>query len=109
MTAFLRHILIASATFALVAGAGAPAHAQFRSSFSGDQARNGVEEGQLVPLRDILRMLRDRFGGRQLDANLYSNGSGGAYYEIQWLTDDGQRIDFQVDARTGRILSQRGG
>jgi uncharacterized membrane protein YkoI len=102
LTAFALALLLASV-------AAMPGHAQIRSSFSGESARQSAAEGQIIPLRDILRNLKDRFTGRQLDANLYSDGAGGQYYEIQWLTDAGQRIDFRVDARTGAILSQKGG
>lgn len=71
-------------------------------------AREGVAQGAMRPLGDVLRQLRERAGGRQLDAQLVS-ASPNPVYEIQWLTEDGRRIDYVVDAHTGAILRQRGG
>ncbi len=71
-------------------------------------AREGVAQGEMRPLGEVLRQLRDKVGGRQLDAQLVS-AQPNPVYEIQWLTPDGRRIDFVVDAHTGSILRQRGG
>ena len=45
-----------------------------------------------------------RYGGYQVDANLY-NRDRGQVYVIDWMTDKGERIQVTVDAKTGRILS----
>ena len=64
-----------------------------------DQARGGVQSGQLVPLGRVIEQIGRRTPGRVLDAGLGSN------YRVRWATTDGRRIDFIVDARTGQILS----
>ena len=82
----------------------ASAQGQYGNSFSADEARNARDKGDVVPLRDIFRRLKNRYGGYQIDANLY-NRSGGQVYVIDWMTDKGERIQVTVDAKTGRILS----
>ena len=74
------------------------------NSFSADEARNARDKGDVIPLRDIFRRLKNRYGGYQVDANLYNRG-GGQVYVIDWMTDKGERIQVTVDAKTGRILS----
>jgi uncharacterized membrane protein YkoI len=82
----------------------APAQAQWADSFSAGEARTARDKGQVVPLRDIFRQLRQRHGGYQIDANLYDRG-GRQVYIIDWMTGKGRRLQVTVDARTGRILS----
>lgn len=65
-----------------------------------DQARGGVQSGQLVPLGRVIEQIGRRTPGRVLDAGLE-----GPNYRVRWATTDGRRIDFIVDARTGQILS----
>ena len=65
-----------------------------------DQARGGVQSGQLVPLSRVIEQISRRTPGRVLDAGLE-----GSNYRVRWATTDGRRIDFIVDARTGQILS----
>ena len=45
----------------------------------------------------------------QLGADLYSSDSGGAVYEIDWLTEDGRKVHVTVDAETGAVLQRSGG
>jgi uncharacterized membrane protein YkoI len=65
-----------------------------------DQARGGVQSGQLIPLSRVIDMIGRRVPGRVLDAGLE-----GSNYRVRWAAADGRRIDFIVDARTGQILS----
>lgn len=79
------------------------------NQFSPGEAREAVKEGRTVPLSKIFQSLKREYGGYQLGADLYSQGSGGAVYEIDWLTDDGRKVHVTVDAQTGAIISRRGG
>lgn len=72
-----------------------------------DAAREGVRERQLVPMNRVISSLRQRNSGRLLDADLQRQ-RGGPVYAVRWLTDDGRRIDYVVDARTGDVLSANG-
>ncbi len=69
-----------------------------------DEARQGVRQRRLVPLGQIIEQLRQRFAGRQLDAGLEYEGER-PIYRVRWITRDGRRIDFMIDATTGQILS----
>ena len=62
------------------------------------------EQAGEVPLSDILRDLRNQYGGQHVDAR-----RSGDTYEIVWIAKDGRRMVFQADARTGRIRMVRGG
>ncbi|MFT4252143.1 MAG: hypothetical protein QM608_06645, partial [Caulobacter sp.] len=53
-----------------------------------------------VPLSAVIDNIARRTPGRLLDAGLE-----GRNYRIRWATTDGRRIDFIVDAESGRILS----
>ncbi len=61
-----------------------------------------------VRLSDVIAQIARSTPGRSLDTKTESQ-NGAAVYRISWITNDGRRIDFVVDAQTGRILSQRGG
>lgn len=92
--------------FAALTAFALPAHAQgqWGNSFTADEARNARDKGDVMPLRDIFRRLESRYGGYQVDANLY-NRDRGQVYVVDWMTGKGERIRVTVDAKTGRILS----
>jgi uncharacterized membrane protein YkoI len=69
-----------------------------------DEARAGVAERRLVPLSRVISELRGRNPGRPLDAGLEYQGDR-AIYRVRWMSADGRRIDFLIDATTGAILS----
>jgi len=92
----------------LLAGAHLPAFAQE----SGEAGRrppsasrwapeSGVE--RQVPLGMVVREIRMQFGGQMLDAQEF-----GGRYLISWMSGDGRRLEIQVDAASGRIMSVRG-
>jgi uncharacterized membrane protein YkoI len=63
----------------------------------------------LVPLERVYARLRKENGGEPLDAKLLRPGPGVVLYEIQWLTDDGRKLVFTVNARDGFTVATRGG
>ncbi len=63
-----------------------------------DQARDGVQQGRIRPLGDIIRDLEGRYGGRLLGQELVQNGQR-PFYRIRWMTGDGRRLDLVVDAQ----------
>jgi len=102
----LRRTLISGlALFAATLVASEPSFAQrgrgnpFQDGF---QPREEPQQQREVPLNSILRDLRERFGGRHLDANRAGNR-----WIIPWMTGDGKRLTIEVDAATGRIISTR--
>ena len=64
------------------------------------QNRQGARVGQTISMEQAVAIVARRMPGRLLDASPM-----GANYRIVWLTNDGRRIDFVVDAGTGQILS----
>jgi uncharacterized membrane protein YkoI len=71
------------------------------------EARDRVRGGDILPLPRVLGEVRRRAPGRLLDAGLEDQG-GRPVYRIRWAAQDGRRIDFLVDARTGAILRADG-
>ncbi|HXQ14925.1 MAG TPA: PepSY domain-containing protein [Caulobacteraceae bacterium] len=69
-----------------------------------DEARQGVREHHLMPLGRVIEQVRMRTPGRQLDAGLEYQGER-PIYRVRWMTRDGRRIDYLIDAATGVILS----
>jgi hypothetical protein len=68
-----------------------------------DEARRGVRQHQLVPLGRVIAQIGVRTPGRQLDTGLeYQDGR--AIYRVRWMTRDGRRVDYLIDAATGAIL-----
>jgi len=89
----------------------AAASAQYRPNSLGDdwrqqqnEARQGVRRGRLVPLSQVLAEINRRTPGRLLDAGIeYMEDR--PVYRVRWITSDGRRIDYLVDATSGAILS----
>ena len=68
-----------------------------------DEARQGVRDHHLMPLGRVIEQVRVRTPGRQLDTGLeYQDGR--AVYRVRWMTRDGRRVDYLIDAATGAIL-----
>ena len=85
-----------------------PAFAQdWRNQWSPGQARDSVREGKTVPLSQILETLKRQYGGYHLDSKLADRG-GNPQYKIDWMTGNGRKMRFTVDARTGAILDRQG-
>ncbi len=76
---------------------------------SGDSrdAAAGVRQG-LRPMGQVLREIQRQQPGRQLDAGMETWGDGRPTYRVRWAAENGRRIDYVVDARTGVILSVEG-
>jgi hypothetical protein len=73
-----------------------------------DQARRGVRQGQMMPLRQVITGIRGSTPGRLLDAGLEPGPDGRPAYRVRWAAAGGRRIDFIVDAVTGAILARTG-
>jgi len=71
-----------------------------------DEARQGVNQRRLKPLSEVIDQLRRTTPGRQLDAGL-EDQNGRQVYRVRWMTADGRRVDYMIDAVTGAVLSGR--
>jgi uncharacterized membrane protein YkoI len=104
----MKHMLCAICLAGLLATP--PAFAQgWGHSFSPAEARDAVKGGRAIPLSQVFDQLRGRHGGYQLSAELVSTGNGQSEYRIDWMTADGRKLRFVVDAQSGQILDQSGG
>lgn len=68
-----------------------------------DRARRAVEEGRMLPLRDILARVEVDYAGQVIEAELEEQG-GAAVYEIKIMTNAGRLMKLHYDARTGVLL-----
>jgi hypothetical protein len=69
-----------------------------------DEVRQGVRNHNLMPLGRVIEQVRMRTPGRQLDTGLEYEGDQ-PIYRVRWMTKDGRRIDYLINAVTGAILS----
>jgi uncharacterized membrane protein YkoI len=102
MRLFLAMLILLTGLFA-----GHPAEAKKRSEQ--ERAREAVESGVVIPLRKIIRNLKQRGNGRLLDAQLEEVGPGRWIYNLKVLDRDGNVADVIVDGASGEILDWRGG
>jgi hypothetical protein len=69
-----------------------------------DEARQGVRQHRIMPLGRVIEQINTRSPGRQLDVGLEYQGDK-PIYRVRWMTRDGRRVDYLIDAATGAILS----
>jgi uncharacterized membrane protein YkoI len=69
----------------------------------GDIARRAVEQGQILPLIEILGRLKDAIPGRIIEVEL-EREDGRYVYEIKAITDAGEVSEYEVDAATAAII-----
>ncbi len=61
---------------------------------------------RMAPLDPVLDKLQRRSPGRQLNTIIESE-DGRPVYRVRWMTNEGRRIDYVVDANTGQFLGER--
>jgi len=71
-----------------------------------DQVRQAVRRGQMAPLGRVIGSIRQITPGRPLDAGIEYRGDR-PVYRVRWVSAQGRRVDYIVDAATGAILSGR--
>ena len=84
-------------------GANLPALAQDEND-----AREALRSGQIMSYGEISRIVASQFGGRVVGQNLRKRGRSWVY-DLKILQQDGRVLSVVMDARTGRVLSRRGG
>ena len=83
----------------------ASAQGQWGSSFTADDARTARQRGEIKPLNEILRPIRNQYGGTMRNfVGLYEQGDKKVYI-IDWVTRRGELVQFTIDAESGRVLS----
>ncbi len=97
LTAFL----VAALAATLAVGAATPA-----SASDHDRARRAVEEGRILPLKEILARAQAASPGQVIEAELEDEG-GMVVYEIKILTTDGRVTKLYYNAATGELLKTK--
>ena len=72
-----------------------------------DRARHAVEEGRILPLRDILADAQTTTPGELIEAEL-EDEHGQLVYEIKILSPDGRLTKLHYDAQTGKRRTAKG-
>lgn len=72
-----------------------------------DRARRAVDEGRILPLKDILSRAQEAYPGQVIEAELEDEG-GAIVYEIKILTADGRVMKLYYKAATGELLKVKG-
>jgi len=93
--------LVAFLVAALAVGGTAPA-----SASDHDRARRAVEEGRILPLKEILARAQGAYPGQVIEAEL-EDEDGMVVYEIKLLTADGRLMKLSYNAATGELLKTR--
>ncbi len=71
-----------------------------------DRARRAVEEGRILPLKEILARAEAGHPGQLLEAEL-DEEHGALIYELKILAKDGRVVKLLYDAETGELLKAR--
>lgn len=72
-----------------------------------DRARRAVEQGLVLPFKDILAKVQQAYPGQILKAEL-DDDDGIFVYELKILSGDGRVVEVVYDARTGELLKAKG-
>jgi len=76
-----------------------------------DKAIKAVNEGEILPLSEILDKVRNEFLGRVISVNLKDSEKGlfGWVYDIMIIDSNNKVMHLRVDAGTSTILSVHSG
>lgn len=69
-----------------------------------ERAAERRQEGEILPLADILKLLRARFPGKVLEIEFEDDDP--PVYEFYVLQPSGRVVEVEFDARTGRFLGR---
>jgi len=100
MTRVLTSLLLAALLWPATVVVAAPAAAQ-AGCYSDQQIRGAVQQGQAVPLSNLIGQIQARFGGQVVSSRLCSNGGRLAYFVT--LLVGGQVREIRIDAISGVI------
>lgn len=71
-----------------------------------DRALRAVQDGLILPLKDILARAESAYPGQLIEAEL-EDKDGAFVYEIKMLSGDGRVMKLHYDARTGELLKAK--
>ncbi|WP_367066776.1 PepSY domain-containing protein [Oryzisolibacter sp. LB2S] len=84
-------------------GVGGALHAGEHEGRDHELARQALEQGQVLPLRQVLDKVEREYQGQVLKIE-FEREDGRYIYEIRLLQRDGRMAKLEVDAVDGRVL-----
>lgn len=69
-----------------------------------DEIDAAVRKGEILQLSEILKRVKPQIDGKILEIE-FENSKRNPIYEIYVLDRSGRRLEYEVDARTARIIS----
>lgn len=73
-------------------------------NYAYDRARRALGRGEVLPMAQLLRIIRAQFSGEVLDVQ-FEREDGQWVYEFKILQPGGKLLEVYVNAKTGQILS----
>lgn len=70
---------------------------------SAGTARDAVSQGQAIPLKDVLKLVKAQYPGQVIHVDV-NRSAKGLFYKIQLLDPTNQRIEVTVNATTQTIV-----
>jgi uncharacterized membrane protein YkoI len=95
-----RILLVIAVAFAAAAG---PVQADDDDRREREEATDARRRGEILPLAEILELVRERTGSRIVEVE-YERDDGVPAYEIYFIDEKGRRREITVDARDGQII-----
>ncbi|MBL8631065.1 MAG: PepSY domain-containing protein [Rhodospirillaceae bacterium] len=71
------------------------------------KAFEALRSGKIVPITKILDYLEKNFRGNVVEIELESE-KGIMVYEVEYLTEEGDFLEFDFDATTGALMTTKG-
>lgn len=72
-----------------------------------EDLRRALERNELVPLRTLFDWIEARYEGRIIEVEM-DDDDDMLIYEVEMLTPQGNKIEFEFDARNGALMSLKG-
>ena len=89
--------------FVLVLGTLVPGQALRADDSDHELARDALQQGRVLPLRQVLDKIEREYQGQVLKIE-FERDDGRYVYEIRLLQQDGRMAKLKIDAVDGRVL-----
>lgn len=70
------------------------------------KARDAVKKGKVIPLREVLQLVRSKYPGRVIKVDVSENGNN-LIYSIKLIDEKSRRMQIRVNANQRRIIGAK--
>jgi uncharacterized membrane protein YkoI len=70
------------------------------------KARDAVKSGKVIPLREVLKLVRNKYPGRVIKVDVSEKGNN-LIYSIKLIDDRNRRMQIRVNANQRRIIGAK--